>query len=154
RAVLAHDAEVAFPALAGQQRGADVTHGRLVERLGREVPGRLPLELFGAAAVERLAVGVGVQHGAVETRHDHGRADAIEQPGLDADEPVRRKRSRHPLRPYAAASPTIAGANGLAEMGTNPMDGRLECEIGEVAGDRPRTVKVRGEIDLATASDL
>jgi len=34
------------------------------------------------------------------------------------------------------------------------MDGRLECEIGEVDRDRPRTVRVRGEIDLATAPDL
>jgi anti-anti-sigma factor len=34
------------------------------------------------------------------------------------------------------------------------MDGRLECEIGEVDGDRPLTVRVRGEVDLATAPDL
>jgi len=34
------------------------------------------------------------------------------------------------------------------------MDGRLECEIGEVDRDLPRTVQVRGEIDLATAPDL
>lgn len=34
------------------------------------------------------------------------------------------------------------------------MDGRLECDIGEAAGDRPRTVKVRGEVDLATAPEL
>jgi anti-anti-sigma factor len=34
------------------------------------------------------------------------------------------------------------------------MDGRLECDISEVSGDRPRTVKVRGEIDLATAPEL
>jgi len=34
------------------------------------------------------------------------------------------------------------------------MDGRLECEIGEVHRDLPRTVQVRGEIDLATAPDL
>ena len=34
------------------------------------------------------------------------------------------------------------------------MDGRLECEIGGIAGDRPRTVKVRGEVDLATAPEL
>ena len=34
------------------------------------------------------------------------------------------------------------------------MDGRLECEIGGSAGDGPRIVKVRGEVDLATAPDL
>ena len=34
------------------------------------------------------------------------------------------------------------------------MDGRLECEIGGIDGDCPRTVKVRGEVDLATAPDL
>jgi len=34
------------------------------------------------------------------------------------------------------------------------MDGRLECEIGEVDRDLPRTVQIRGEIDLATAPDL
>jgi hypothetical protein len=31
------------------------------------------------------------------------------------------------------------------------MDGRLECEIGGIAGDGPRVVKVVGEVDLATA---
>ena len=34
------------------------------------------------------------------------------------------------------------------------MDGRLECEIGEVDRDLPLTVRVRGEVDLATAPDL
>ena len=34
------------------------------------------------------------------------------------------------------------------------MDGRLECEVGEVRTDEPRPVFVRGEVDLATASDL
>lgn len=34
------------------------------------------------------------------------------------------------------------------------MDGRLVCEIGEVAFDRATTVKIRGEVDLATARKL
>ena len=34
------------------------------------------------------------------------------------------------------------------------MDGRLVCEIGGIVADGPRTVKVRGEVDLATAPEL
>ena len=34
------------------------------------------------------------------------------------------------------------------------MDGRLECEIGGITADGPRTVKVLGEVDLATAPEL
>ena len=34
------------------------------------------------------------------------------------------------------------------------MDERLECDIGGIAADGPRIVKIRGEVDLATAPDL
>jgi anti-sigma B factor antagonist len=34
------------------------------------------------------------------------------------------------------------------------MDGRLECEVGDLRTDEPRTVAVRGEVDLATAPEL
>jgi anti-anti-sigma factor len=34
------------------------------------------------------------------------------------------------------------------------MEGRLQCEVGSVHAGAPRAVTVRGEVDLATASDL
>jgi anti-anti-sigma factor len=34
------------------------------------------------------------------------------------------------------------------------MDGRLQCEVGNVRAGELRTVTVRGEVDLATASEL
>jgi anti-sigma B factor antagonist len=34
------------------------------------------------------------------------------------------------------------------------MEGRLQCEVGDVQAGAPRAVTVRGEVDLATASDL
>jgi anti-anti-sigma factor len=34
------------------------------------------------------------------------------------------------------------------------MDGRLQCEVGNVRLGEARTVMVRGEVDLATASEL
>jgi anti-anti-sigma factor len=34
------------------------------------------------------------------------------------------------------------------------MDGRLQCEVGSVRAGERRTVTVRGEVDLATATDL
>jgi anti-anti-sigma factor len=34
------------------------------------------------------------------------------------------------------------------------MDGRLECEVGNVRTGEPRNIAVRGEVDLATASEL
>jgi anti-anti-sigma factor len=34
------------------------------------------------------------------------------------------------------------------------MDGRLECEVGDVRAGEVRPVAVRGEVDLATATDL
>jgi anti-sigma B factor antagonist len=34
------------------------------------------------------------------------------------------------------------------------MDGRLQCEVGDVRAGELRAVVVRGEVDLATAADL
>ena len=153
RAVFVHDAEVALPALSREQRAPDLVDGRCVDWLGREVGGRSSFELLGAAPVERLTVRVGVEHGAVEARDDHGRTDAIEQPGLDADEPVRGKtprRSAETIGADVAYDPLRYGRG----RGNLRMDGRLECEIGGIAADGPRLVKVQGEVDLATAPDL
>ena len=89
RAVLAGDAELAFPGPPVEDRLPDLRHQLRLHRGGRDLQGVLADEDVRASSVEHLAVGVREEHAPREVGHEHGGLDVVEEMGLQGDQPRR-----------------------------------------------------------------